>query len=1149
MNAPCREKVVLVKMRFRAGVVLNPVARVSLALALCAVTLLSGPASVFAQRVGTRTTIKPNSASRAKTTTPSRPVPPPIPSRQEPDGSITAGRIQTDGPLQVLTSAIMHDQDVFGAEVAKQPRPRKGRVEPDREKLPDAPGALEASQWPLPEEKGIRKPRGLRGVGGETTPRSPQTLGTQFDGATGPTETGAFPPDTMGAIGPSQFFVFLNGRMRTFNESTGVADGVINADSDVFFASVTTPPLAGEVVFTSDPNVRYDRFSSRWFVTIIDVILNASTGAITRPNRVLIGVSDAASNGVITPATVWTFYQFLGDATLFTDYPSLGIDADALYIGGDMFTTAGAFNSTKGFVIPKAPLLVSSPATVWPFSGLVATPTGAGPFAPRGVDNFDPANTGPTAVGYFIGVDNATFNTLMVRRVTNPGSLGPAPTISANISITTPLTTRFPVLVPHLGNTAGTGGRLDGLDDRLYAAMIRNNNRLWTSHNIGVNNTGVAGASNNRNAARWYEIQNINATPSVLQSGTLFDNNAVNNANQRNYWIPTIAVSGQGHAALGASIAGANERINAFTTGRLVGDTLGTLREGPGGALIPGYTASTTAYNPPGDPGGPSRRWGDYSFTSLDPQDDMTMWTIQEYCNGTNTYGVRAVKLIAPPPATPTSAAPPGVPVGTASTSVVITGTSVAGSGFYDPGTNLAPPALPFNHISATVTGGVTVNSITFNTPTQVTLNISTVGATPGPQNVTVTNPDGQSATGSALITVLAPAATAGQVLIDEFRFRGSAVGAGPGDEFVELYNNTDVTLDISGYTLYALNAAGAPSLRFTVPGALGSSTTTIPGRGHFLITGVSYSLAGAATSNGVLTAGIDDGSGVALFAGPTATVGTRIDSAGFDNRDALFFEGTVIAPGGAGTGGITVDGAYSFVRKVPVGTRLPQDTGDNNADFHFVSTTGGVFSTRASTLGGPGPENLASPRHKSLAQVTEFFLDQTQGSSVAPNRVRVAQSYADTITPSGPNGGPPANDPYTLGTMSIRRRFVNNTGGSVTRLRFRIIDITTRPAAGTADLRALSITDVVVSGVMDSATCAANGAPTTPPCTVNVLGLTLEQPPTQGSGGGLNSALAVGTITTGTPLAPGASVSMQFLFGVAQSGAFRVFVTVEALP
>jgi hypothetical protein len=668
-----------------------------------------------------------------------------------PQNSTAVTALRELGRVQRTTANIMADPNI-----GKRRHPiilNWEMKQPDRRNLPPRSEALKHAQWPVRSKEQVKSTNADR-----PGPLAPQIVGTQFDGATGPTETGAFPPDTVGAVGPTQFFVFLNGRLRTFNKTTGVADGVVNADSDVFFNSVMTPAGAGEVSFTSDPQVRYDRLSGRWFLVIIDVTLNATTGAITKANRILIAVSDAASNGNVTPSTVWTFYQFQGDATLFTDYESLGIDASALYIGGDMFTLAGSFNSTKGFVIPKAPLLTGSAPTVWAFSGLVATPTGAGPFAPRGVDNYNPANTGPSAEGYFIGVDNATFNTLMLRRITNPGSLGPAPTISANISIALPLTTRFPVLVPHLGNTGGTGGRLDPLDDRLYAAHIRNG-RLWTAHNIGVNNTGVAGASNNRNAARWYEIQNVISpgTPSVLQSGTLFDNNAVNDANQRNYWIPSIMVSGQGHAALGCSIAGTNERVNAFTTGRLVGDTLGTLRDGPGGAAFPGYTASATAYNPPGDPGGPSRRWGDYSFVSLDPLDDMTMWTIQEYCNGTNTYGVRAAKLLAPLPVNPNSANPMNVATGQSSVPVIISGVSSGGSGFYDPGTNLAPPALPFNHITASVSGGVVVNSTTFNTPTQITLNINTTSASLGGQTVTVTNPDGQSVTSTAILNIIAP--------------------------------------------------------------------------------------------------------------------------------------------------------------------------------------------------------------------------------------------------------------------------------------------------------------------------------------------------------------------------------------------------------
>ncbi len=136
----------------------------------------------------------------------------------------------------------------------------------------------------------------------------------------------------------------------------------------------------------------------------------------------------------------------------------------------------------------------------------------------------------------------------------------------------------------------------------------------------------------------------------------------------------------------------------------------------------------------------------------------MTMWTVQEFSNATNSWAVRVVKLIAPPPARPATAGPATVAAGQPSVNVTITGTQAAGSGFYDPGSNLGGNAVPFSHIGASVTGGVTVNSVTFNSPTQVTLNVSTVGAASGPQSVTVTNPDGQTSTGNGILTVGASA-------------------------------------------------------------------------------------------------------------------------------------------------------------------------------------------------------------------------------------------------------------------------------------------------------------------------------------------------------------------------------------------------------
>jgi len=190
------------------------------------------------------------------------------------------------------------------------PRPEHELPYPDRSGLPQNPNAPAVPSYPPAEGKAL-------------VPITEQvhTTALSFNGAT-LTDTGAFPPDSMGTAGPTQFIVFVNGRIRSFTKA-GVADGVINADPDVFFASVmtpVTPPIGAN--FTSDPQIRYDGFTARWFMSIIDVPCTNATCSTTAANRWLLAVSDAASNGTITGSTVWTFFQFKTDPTNFCDYPS-----------------------------------------------------------------------------------------------------------------------------------------------------------------------------------------------------------------------------------------------------------------------------------------------------------------------------------------------------------------------------------------------------------------------------------------------------------------------------------------------------------------------------------------------------------------------------------------------------------------------------------------------------------------------------------------------------------------------------------------------------------------------------------------------------------------------------------------------------------
>jgi hypothetical protein len=134
----------------------------------------------------------------------------------------------------------------------------------------------------------------------------------------------------------------------------------------------------------------------------------------------------------------------------------------------------------------------------------------------------------------------------------------------------------------------------------------------------------------------------------------------------------------------------------------------------------------------------------------------------------------------------------------------------------------------------------------------------------------------------------------------------------------------------------------------------------------------------------------------------------------------------------------------------------------------------------------------------------------------------------------------PPNNS--TFGTLDIRRTIVNNTGGNVTRLRFRVIDITTFPApSGIADLRPRTSTAVVVT--VDRPPCGSGTS------NVTVQGTQLEQPPGQPNGGGFNSSLGAQTVTLATPLANGASIDVRFLLGIQQTGSYKFFLNIEALP
>jgi hypothetical protein len=397
----------------------------------------------------------------------------------------------------------------------------------------------------------------------------------------------------------------------------------------------------------------------------------------------------------------------------------------------------------------------------------------------------------------------------------------------------------------------------------------------------------------------------------------------------------------------------------------------------------------------------------------------------------------------------------------------------------------------------------------------------------------------------------------AGTTLITELRSFGPGAGNDANDEFVEIYNNTDSPVTVAasdasaGWGVYtAATCDSAPLLLGTIPNG-----TVIPARGHYLLTGSAYSLAnyggtGAAAGNLTMAADLPTNANVAIFNTSDVTnlsTTTRLDAVGFGSNtggavcDLLREANTVPA--------VPPDinlGQHSFLRD-PCGKALaatsfgpcpttgnPKDSNNNSVDFAFIDTNG-TSTPAGQHFGAPGPENLASPLRRD-ATIGVSLLDASVAAASSPNRVR------DFTSDPGNNS--------MFGTLSIRRRFTNNTGANVNRLRFRIVDITTfPPPMGVADLRARTAPASVSVMVNDSATCAAETPPLSAPCMATLRGTTLEAPPAQPGGGGTNATLSAGTITMATLLANGASINLQFLLGIQQTGNFKFYIIIEALP
>ena len=416
--------------------------------------------------------------------------------------------------------------------------------------------------------------------------------------------TGITPSDSDGAIGPQHFVEFINGSFAIYNKTNG---SLVVRMTDLDFwgnAGVSIPALNT----VTDPRIIYDPTVQRWFASQVD--FDASAADPTDfANDFLLAVSDTAD-----PSGTWHGVSFIADpqTALFADFPTLGVDSNAVYISGDMFSSGNEVGCTL-WSIPKADLLINeTPAVI-----TNATSFGIMSYSDRGQilqpsSCFDGSGSGDVlAVIDLLSGDALPASKVLGADSTNATIL-PATFISIN-----PYTVCIDPFQPD-----GSDSLADG-DSRISARVYTVGGVIYAVHPIEVGT---------RAAIRWYRVNAADYT--LLESGTITNGDL-------DLFYPSISATSNGVIVIACNGSSINTPVSSFA---FAGQTVNGVTTFGDPVVLQGGTIGN--YH---DSLGPESRWGDYSTTSADPSDPSRFWTIQLLPITSNRWATRITEILVLP--------------------------------------------------------------------------------------------------------------------------------------------------------------------------------------------------------------------------------------------------------------------------------------------------------------------------------------------------------------------------------------------------------------------------------------------------------------------------------------------------------------------
>jgi uncharacterized repeat protein (TIGR01451 family) len=482
-------------------------------------------------------------------------------------------------------------------------------------------------------------PRPVPGPGGEVPDPALQTGGSAdtapppsltFAG-NGNNENSPFlvnPPDTVGDVGPNHYVQMVNLVYSVYSKSGTRLLGPLN-NNMIWLGFAGS---ACQIHNWGDPIVLYDQAVDRWLLSQFAFAREPlQTGLPVPPFYQCIAISQTGD-----PTGAFHRYEFLIDDNQFNDYPHFGVWPDAYYMSINQFdaTTAYNYSGPGAVAFERAQMLTGGMARMVYFDLSTTLGTSHGGQLPSDWDGATPPPAG--SPNYFVEAsdkeifpaeynqDQLTLYKFLVDWTTPANStFGVGPNHDPNAEIpTAPFDTNLCAFardcIPQ--KDVGTADEVDALSDRI---MHRLQYRNFGTHEVLVANQTVdVGDTPDHAGIRWYEVRDPGGSPAIFQQGTY-------SPDAEHRWMGSVAMDGAGNMGLGYSVSSSTSYPSIRYTGRLAGDSLGTMQDEV--LMFAGSGSQQASGN----------RWGDYSAMNVDPTDDCTFWYTQEFYPATGTFGWR----------------------------------------------------------------------------------------------------------------------------------------------------------------------------------------------------------------------------------------------------------------------------------------------------------------------------------------------------------------------------------------------------------------------------------------------------------------------------------------------------------------------------